>query len=456
MNQRAISRRQLALGLGASAAALPFLRSFPASADGRPLAKVVFFASPTGFLVGPSGGSGVEGWLPSAMRGREMDVPARLPEVFSPLEEHKRDILFLGELRGIRGVGSHQQAVCMLTGRKVYRNEPERSAGGDGDFNGDGESIDQLLARRLQVAPLGLSFRTNGFQLGEGRMSFTEANRPFTPIQSIADAFDRVSGGGSAMPGLDVRLARRESVLDRVAGDIRAIEGRVSMADRERLQSHLESVRTLEQQIGMPSAGCGAGEPGSYDSTSHENIPRLIRDYNQVMVHALACGFTRVGFVQLGNLEGSLRPRWSADYGLDANFTDHAISHKFAGRTGAGSDGLSEARARDLGVQLQVAYNDLFADLLTRLRETPDVDGSPLLDNTVVVHVKPQGQNHSTSNIMWLVAGGKNLGIRGGRFLRVDGRHHNDFHVALAQTVGLSDVTSFGRGDHNTAPLELG
>ena len=82
-----------------------------------------------------------------------------------------------------------------------------------------------------------------------------------------------------------------------------------------------------------------------------------------------------------------------------------------------------------------------------------------MLDNTVVVHVKPMGKNHNRHQLMWIVAGGRNLGIRAGRFVRYpdgEGPHINDLHTGLCQLMGLNDVTSFGRASLNQGPLSLG
>ncbi|MGE0790792.1 MAG: DUF1552 domain-containing protein [Sandaracinaceae bacterium] len=462
-NDRRATRRAMLRGLGASALALPFLRSFEASAQAAQ-PKLLVFASPTGFMVGPNDDNGVAGWFPSALQGSPRDgevaAPDSLPPIFQPLERHKDDLLFLGGLRGVNTVGAHEQAAAILTGVGVYNDEPSRSGGGDGDWTADGISIDQLIAERIGSRVLGLSYRIEGFQLGEGRISYLGPDQPMTPIQSATTAFERVSGTGSPSdPSVVQRVLRRRSVLDRIAGDLGRIRGSVAAADRARLDQHLESVRAVEADLMAPSTSCADGTCGigSYDALAEANIPRLIRDYSCTMTHALSCGYTRVGFIQIGNLEGNHRPQWP-EFSCESSFRDHAIAHKFAGEDGAGSDGLAISDARQLGVRLQVVYNTLFADLLDRLAAARDTDGSRLLDNTVVVHIKPMGMNHDRDRLMWIVAGGRNLGIRGGRFVRYrdgQGPFVNDLHTRLCHLMGQTDVSTFGRASLNAGPLDL-
>jgi hypothetical protein len=460
-----MNRRRLLQGLGATAAALPFLRTSLASAQVA-TPKLLIYASPTGFLVGPSGNAelGYDGWLPSSLRSgdthAEMDVPDTLPDILRPLDRHKSEILFLDGIRGVDRVGGHQQSVSILTGTGVYGNEAARAAGGDGEFYGDGVSIDQLIAERIGSRVLGLSAPIEGYQLGEGYMSHLGPNRGFTPIQSPNEAFERVFGeiGSSAGDQL-ARFNRRRSVLDVIARDVGSVQRRLPSVDRARLDDHLSSIRAIEADLTAPPA-CGALDaPGSYDVRRGENFVRLMRDYSRIMVQALACGYTRVGFLQWGNLEGNFTPNWP-EFDAVSGYRDHAIAHKFMNDEGAGSDGLTQATAIPLGLNLQRAYNTVFAELLDGLRSTLDVDGRPLLDNTLVVHVKPMGVNHDIRRLFWYVAGGRALGVRPGRFVRLERRepyrYYNDLHVAIAQAMGLSDVTSFGEPGLNRAPIDLG
>ena len=190
-----------------------------------------------------------------------------------------------------------------------------------------------------------------------------------------------------------------------------------------------------------------------------------MRDYGRTMVGAMACGYTRVGFIQWGNLSGSkFKPRW-ADLGLESGYNMHAISHKFEDMEGAGSDGLSQSEAIRLHLGTQEMTWTVFAELLDQLASTADTDGSRLLDNTIVMQICPMSWNHGRQRYIWMVAGGRNLGVRGGRFVRLplnssnekQGRRYvNDLLVSVAHKMGVTSLDRIGDAGQNQEPLDLG
>jgi len=439
------------------------MRSFVARGDASAQAKLIVFASPNSFCVGPRGTADYAGWLPASLHSgtslAEAPASTTLQGILQPLDRHRSSLVMIDSLRGVESVGSHQQAAAMLTGVGVYNDEPQRASGGDGEWYSDGISVDQLIADRIGSRVLGLAFHIDGFQLGEGYLSHLGPNAAFTPIQNPPDAFNRVFGGSATDAGGAARLARQRSVLDSIAHDVTSLERRLPSADRPRLEAHLDAVRAIEADLIAPATCAGTGlAPATYDYRAAANLPRVMRDYARIMVQAMACGYTRVGFLQTGNLGGGVRASWP-EFDLVSSYGDHAINHKFVGSGGAGSDGLTEAEAIPLGIKLQKMYNTLLAELLDQLAATTDTDGRPMLENTLVLHVKQMGENHNKARLFWILAGGQNLGVRTGRFLRLEGtspwRYVNDLHVSLCQLFGLTDVTEFGLSMHNRRPIDL-
>src|SRR5579864_5852917 len=75
----------------------------------------------------------------------------------------------------------------------------------------------------------------------------------------------------------------------------------------------------------------------------------------------------------------------------------------------------------------------MFTLLVQSLAKTQDLDGSRMLDNTLIVWVSPLGYgNHQTFNIPVVLAGGKNLP---GAFPKGQGRH-----VVCANRNSLGDL----------------
>lgn len=479
MTKKSLSRRSLlrglgsaglgTAGLGSATLASPFLRSFEAQAQaGVAKPKLIIYASASGWLVGPNGGSGYEGWLPSSLHSgngqAEATFAGNVVPILEPLARHADNILVVDNLRGSEGVGTHMQAPTMLTGGGINNGERPRSAGGDGDFQADSKSIDHAIAEALGSRVLGLAHNIDGFQRGEGYLSHTERGRPFIPIQDQQEAYDRVFDSVGAVPVdpaiPNTSLARRRRILDSMRGDIARLHRRLPAADRARLQEHLAHVERLESEAvdapSEPMPTCSLGErPEGYGARDAGNMPRQLASYMSTMVSAMGCGFSQVGFIQAGNLEGSTRAAWP-EYDANVRYNEHAISHKFDGEDGAGSDGLSQADARQLAIKVQQMHSSLFAGMLDQLAATPDVDGSPMLDNTIVLHIKPMGRNHNRTHLMWLVAGGRNLGIQGNRYLRLGGaKYVNDMLVSVANAMGVG-MDSFGRGAQNTGAINLG
>jgi hypothetical protein len=451
-------------------ATVPFLRTFPVGADAPPLAKLICFGTPSGYLVGPQGDAslGYEGWRPAGMTGREAALPARLPEMFRALEPYRDRLLFVEGLAG--EAGPHKQSSNLLTGWREY----EPAGAGEREFYSRDISIDQLFGRQTASRVLNLSFRIDGFAPGEGYWSSLGENRPVMPIQSPVDAFDRVFGASIDDPARREQRARRQSVLDTMAGDMRGLSARLPQRDRVRLEAHLESIRLLELELDAGAGSCTAGDaPGAYDYLSDARLPQVMRDHTDVLVQALACGFARAGTLQAGNFGGSHRPSWT-EYGISTTYRDHAIAHKFGGGTGAGSDGLSREEAIRLGVRMQVAYNSMFAYLLERLSTTIDADGRPMIENTLVLHAKPMGMNHDKDWMLHVLAGGSGVGLRGGRYIiagdagvepesgradsdtpRVANRRYNDLLTGMCQSLGMP-VTAFGNPASCQEPVALG
>src|SRR5262249_30036510 len=88
-----------------------------------------------------------------------------------------------------------------------------------------------------------------------------------------------------------------------------------------------------------------------------------------------------------------------------------------------------------------------FADVVARLKETPDVDGSWMLDNAVIMMgtegghgFDPEsgtyGGSHSSENMSLLVAGGRHLGLKPGRHIH----KNNDAHPAAVIRTAMKAV----------------
>lgn len=230
-------------------------------------------------------------------------------------------------------------------------------------------------------------------------LSHNGPNNP-NPSEYSPSALYRRLFSAPSTPELDtVRL----SVLDGVKDQIGRLQSRVGVRDRERLDQHLESIRTLEQRLEALPTEC---DPGSEPS----DVPDVsgleqIEEKNTVMVDlialALACDLTRVFSFQYSVCGGGT-VFWQV------GMTDglHSQTHL-------------EPPPQPL-VQAEVVFSmERLGELLRKLRDTPDGRGN-LLDTCSLLCTSEHsdGYTHSQDEFPILIAGKGNGRLRGGLHYR--------------------------------------
>jgi hypothetical protein len=109
--------------------------------------------------------------------------------------------------------------------------------------------------------------------------------------------------------------------------------------------------------------------------------------------------------------------------------------------------------------QVDKWYNQQTAAAIQEFQMQTDVDGTNLLENTVIVYVTEvaRAPDHDFRNVPWAVFGGANTRVNGGTFIKVTGgplapqsggttgnRPVNDVWLALAPAFGINDLTTLG------------
>jgi len=92
---------------------------------------------------------------------------------------------------------------------------------------------------------------------------------------------------------------------------------------------------------------------------------------------------------------------------------------------------------------------------LKKLKETPDGDGSNLLDNTLVIYGSPMGNSnvHNHKRCPLFLAGKAGGALKGGLHLKAaDGTPMANAFLSVLQDIGLTDLKQFG---DSTARFEL-
>jgi hypothetical protein len=454
MKRPKVTRRQLLHGSLTAAAAIPLLESTRSHAQASEYPRrIVFFYTPNGTIRSE--------WRP---RGSERDFT--LGRILAPLEQFRDKLLILGGLNmplAAVGPGSeHTRGIGgLLTGRPTLEGNFE-SAGQPNAGWASGISIDQQIARSL---PAEAPFRS--LELGvhvvdtevRGRISYTGASQPLPPIENPYAAFDRLFAAlpkpvsSEPDPALLRLHKNRQTVLSIVREQLDQTQALVGATDRLKLEAHLDSIRDIERRL-VPEDGSSpsnpdqpscelpdVGEPASLKAD--QDLPKAGQLQLDLLSGALACDLTRIATIQWTHAETNHTFPF-----LGISGAHHKISH-------AGDQELEE---QERLIQINAWYGEQLAYFLERLAAYPEGDGT-LLDNTVVVWCNEvgQGNNHSHSDLPFLLAGSCGGRLATGRFVDyqaggAEGRPHNDLLVSLANVMDV-ELQTFGAEEHCTGPL---
>ena len=458
---RQISRRRLLQGAGA-ALALPWMESLrldaassPSKSLDKPPVRSAFLFFPNGVV--PSH------WTPE---GDGEDYAAT--PMLESLMPYKSEFLLLENLwnENTLGRNGHWPKVpAWLSGGYV-----ERGSGADLDTGGT--TIDQALARQLghkTVLPsfeLGLDESRTGIDnIGGGFPRILGSHiawrDPHTPVpKEIVPqlAFDRLFRTTNTFPvvsGLDPdsevvkqSLQRDDSsVLDLVLQDAKSLRGRVSSADRSKLDEYLESVRSVERRIDaamkpqrrwINKGRFDLVRPGPGIPDDHQEHVRLMLD---IMVLAFWTDTTRIATFMFGN----------AQTGRRFDFLDGVPRKSFHGLSHHREDPETRAQYEKIGTW----HVEQFAYLINRMKQLDEGEGT-LLDNSMLLFGSSlkDGNKHLEKDLPLILAGRGGGSLKPGRRLRAKKETPLcNLHVALMNRMGANG-SQFG--DSNGVLTGLG
>lgn len=380
-------------------------------------------------------------WTPSTDGAR-----FELPFVLDPLAPVKNDITVITGLTHDKGrsnddgPGDHaRSAGVFLTGAQPLKSQ--------GSQIRVGVSVDQAAARymgqdtRFASLELGAEASRGGGKCDSGyscaysnNISWRDADTPVAKEVNPRAVFERLFGDASSGVSKEQikRRAQRRSLLDFVIEDARALDKKVSGADKQKLDEYLTAVREIEQRIQaaeqqtdrQPIRMVGdlpEGVPDSYD----EHL-RLMGD---MLVLAFQTDTTRVASYMLANAGSNLSYRQ-----IGVGDGHHSLSHHQDDPVKL--DKI--ARINRFHVQ-QLSY------VLQRLKAIPEGGGS-LLDNCMIVYGSgiSDGNKHNNENLPVLLAGGGQGSVLTGRHMRVPQETPLcNLYLSMLQRAGVP-ATSFG------------
>ncbi|MCX4246246.1 DUF1552 domain-containing protein [Paraliomyxa miuraensis] len=365
-----LSRRTVLRGMAGGAAvsvALPPLEAMLnangtayANGDGLPTRFISFFW-----------GNGVvlDRFEPS-MQGPNWDLTEEL-QPFAPVKD------YVSVLTGI--MNRCEQQITHHEGMTAFSGYTFTPSGGPGfASNFGGPTIDQLVAdaiaarvttpiRSMQVqCSKGFSPADNGttastISVRGNPGSLTPLYPQANPVQVWQTVF------GEFVPQPD-DSALRLSILDAVRDDANRLRPRLGTIDNHRLDAHFDALTELEQKIVAMPPTCDlppAPMHTNSESVSNEQLVLTNQIMAELIAYAFVCDITRVASMLFLPLAGEAV---LSESGSGSGSTQHVLSHQ-------------GGEAYHQGI---VFIMERFSQLIQILGNTPELDGSNLLDSTMI------------------------------------------------------------------------
>ena len=202
--------------------------------------------------------------------------------------------------------------------------------------------------------------------------------------------------------------------------------------DQEVLERHMDSLRDLEVRIEAMEKWQHI--PLKPFESKHIDLAANIDDprkYIQGMLDLMALAFE----IDLTRVANYMLVR-EDNLGIGTHFATTLFGFKDHHKMSHGKD---EKTYRDWA-KYDRFLSEQLKHLLDRLSSTHDENGS-LLDNTLVFYGSSTSTNHDAINCPIILAGGKNMGLKHGRFIKFDEdkRRLSDLFVSMLNALGIQD-----------------
>jgi hypothetical protein len=323
---------------------------------------------------------------------------------------------------------------------------------------GQATSVDQFISDQLIAAgikrPIPVLLLGAQTTAGGGRTMFNRGNNLTTissPLAAFKTVFDGVptsaptSSSGTPMtdPQALKLYRRRKGTLSLIKGEIATMEKVLGSQEKAKLELHLDSINQLESRLVDPSMTTGgSGGPISCKSPTapadEANVCKANMLHLDVALAAFACDITRVAAVEFGS-----------DQSMPIDLADISLKTDQHG-------GLIHSGAPDFKglVAIERWFCDRFVDVITKLKATPEADGSgTLYDNTLVAWCRDMGDavNHNMQNMRFVLAGGAGGYLKtsaNGRYIKGPGdssaARHERVLLNLCEAMGVTNFSGFG------------
>ena len=469
---RRLTRRSLLFGAGGLAMALPALEAMGAPSAGAPVRR---------YFIGFGG---------TSLTYPHHDYDLLVPDALGPGYDIKRALQPIADL-GIR------DSVSVVSGMEIPWGDPgsvppggrirtwhaksvapliSGVRGPDAGEAAQGPTSDEIAADAIgsETTLRALNYRvqaayyrgTNGDGGDRGRITYRDNGGSIVPVDPIVSprlAYESLFTGfvptdpAEAEAALAV-LRRRRSAVDVVLESARSLVKELGAVDRQRMERHFDELRALEERLNQvspldggacelpdapgedPPIGTTVDEAGDSDAyaaggaySGEEERAEILTD---LVAMAFTCDLTRVASMMY-----TMSMCFMNAFPLTGAPADmHGCGHGVAGGGTTGLHAVSDV------VAWHVRH---FGNLVLKLRDTPDIGGESLLDNTALVLLFEGGWGydpasgdqlsvHSSENMSALIAGhAGGLNPRGGEHVSHAGGHPTQVINTALRAVGV-------------------
>ncbi len=467
------SRRKFLASVGATAAALPFLRALPGYGQTEDKRYLILLFTPNG-VVRHLWGADVTGPGPGEFTLREW---------LAPLAKYKDKMAIVRGLENkAAGEGTHGPGMATL-----WTGVP---SSGDANF-GAGVSIDQAIA--AAIAPptpyTSLEFRARSpmdydSKDPSSRMIYSAGGVPVDPRESATETLNSLFVGiapaemtGTPAPAVDERVELRKRLFTRLDGELSRVTPKLCSEDKVHMDALRDGWATLAGRLSADPTGGGANAACAYPDavTGETPYPKVTRDMIELLVMSLACDLTRVSSLQFSQGLSPFVFDWLG-HTDDHHTISHAAPQPFAlgtyapQETDAETPTPAQIETYKVPIQKMTDINVWYAGevlyLLDRLSEFPVAGGKTLLDQCIICwgNELDNGSNHDHYNMPFLLMGGGGGKLKTNQVIDFPiansyapkgtaERAHNDLLVTLGQAMGATGITTFGDASFNSSVI---
>ena len=416
MITRKSSRRTFLQAAGALVAVPNFASLAAARELQSPSKRAVFYYQPNGVIrkaffpgeadrPGLSSGSVVKAEkLKEELRVKSKTgvFPIEFSQTLQPLAPFKNQVTLVTGLDRTPqgGLDAHGQgSSCYLSSAAPYSIPREVNA------YPQARTLDHIIADRIggdtpfkTLELSGNTFKDNKEPAQWDNISWLDTGRVAPSIREPQLLYNRL---------FSKDLVASKNITDLVLEDAHYLNRQLDHHDQQKFAEYFDAMRSVEVRIEKLQERVDLAKIDKVQIDAYLPRGEYLRLMGDILIMALQNNMTNVSTFMVGP------ERWGSSMLFEGVF-DKPVSHH-----GLSHNQKSEQACRDI-MKLDLFYMEQYTYILKKMASIEEIDGSTLLDNTLLHFGTAfgDGASHQYFDIPSVVAGGKNLGIKHGLHIR--------------------------------------